>query len=295
MYSLKEAWLKIYGQSPIDGWDGKLYACETNAQITLRGGKSQGFVAAYAFTLVVEGRLSITSGGQELTLGPDDLYTYSPGLEVTVIAASEDYRGICLLADEHLSLEMPTTRDLVSIAYAPIVQLHEPKLTLAHDDAQRLAEKMREIVRYIHSDHIYRTKILQMLYAIFLLDMQDAQARAIPRRLVPQRAEEIFVGFIRLLPRHFARHHDIAFYASQLNVSSVYLSRVVRQVTGHTVVSYVNQMLLMEASYLLRTSTLSVQQIADRLHFADAPSLSKFFKRQKGMSPRAFRNDAKES
>lgn len=99
---------------------------------------------------------------------------------------------------------------------------------------------------------------------------------------------------VRLLPRHFARHHDIAFYASQLNVSSVYLSRVVRQVTGHTVVSYVNQMLLMEASYLLRTSTLSVQQIADRLHFADVPSLSKFFKRQKGMSPRAFRNDAKE-
>ncbi len=40
---------------------------------------------------------------------------------------------------------------------------------------------------------------------------------------------------------------------------------------GHTVIDYVNQMLMIEASFLLRTSSLSIQQIADRLHFADAP------------------------
>ncbi len=48
-------------------------------------------------------------------------------------------------------------------------------------------------------------------------------------------------------------------------------------------------MLMMEASFLLRTSSLSIQQIADRLHFADAPSLSKFFLRTKGLSPREYR------
>lgn len=35
---------------------------------------------------------------------------------------------------------------------------------------------------------------------------------------------------------------------------------------------------------------LSVAQIADRLHFADTPSFSKFFSRLKGLSPREFRN-----
>ena len=48
-------------------------------------------------------------------------------------------------------------------------------------------------------------------------------------------------------------------------------------------------MLMMEASFLLRTSSLSIQQIADRLHFADTPSLSKFFLRMKGLSPREYR------
>ena len=289
MYNLKEAWIKMLGQLPYEQWDGRMYCQETDAAITFLTNKTQGFMAAYTFTLVIEGWLTIVYNGQELTLLPDDLYIYSPGQEVTVLAASENYRGICLLADEHITIESPTVHDLVNIAYAPIVQLHEPKISLPHDDARRMEEKMREIIGYLHSDHIYKTKILQMLYAVFLLDVQNAQANVISQRKVPQRVEEIFFNFIRLLPQHFAEHHDIAFYASALNISSVYLSRVVRQVTGRTVIDYINQHLLMEASYLLRTTSLSITEIADRLHFADTPSFSKFFSRKKGVTPKDYR------
>ena len=52
---------------------------------------------------------------------------------------------------------------------------------------------------------------------------------------------------------------------------------------------YVNQFLTMEASFLLRTSRLSIAQIAERLHFADPASFSKFYSRMKGMSPRMYR------
>lgn len=279
----------MVGRLPYEQWDGKMYCQETDAAVTFRANKTQGFMAAYTFTLVTEGWISLVYHGQELTLRPNDLYIYSPGLEVTILAASEDYRGICLLADESVTIESPTVHDLVNIAYTPIVQLQEPKIALSHDDAHRLEEKMHEIIGYMHSDHIYKTKILQMLYAVFLLDVQSAQAKAISQRQVSQRVEEIFVGFIRLLPRHFAEHHDIAFYASALNISTVYLSRVVRQVTGRTVIDYINQHLLMEASYLLRTTSLSIAQIADRLHFADTPSFSKFFSRKKGVSPKDYR------
>ena len=290
MYSLKEAWVLMHSEPPFANWDGKMYCNETDAAITFRANETHGYMAAYTFTLVRTGWLTIVYNGQELTLRPDDLYIYSPGLPVTIVAASDDYHGICLLADEHISIELPTERDMVHIAYLPIVRLHEPKLTLAHDDAEQLAAKMREITAYLHSDHIFKDKVLQMLYAIFLLDLQNAQDRAITQRTVPQRVEEIFISFIRLLPNHFAAHHDIAFYASTLHISPVYLSRVVRQVTGRTVIDYVNQHLLMEASFLLRTSQLSIAQIADRLHFADASSFSKFFSRTKGLSPREYRN-----
>ncbi len=290
MYSLREAWMKMHGAEPVAHWDGKIYCNETDATITYRANETHGYMAAYTFTLVTQGWLTIVYNGKELTLRADDVYTYSPGLSVTIIDASDDYHGICLLADEHVTIELPTIHDLVYIAYTPVVQLHEPKVALPHDDALRLAKKMLEIRDYLHSDHIYKAEILRMLYAVFLLDLQSVQERAIPQRTVPQRVEEIFIGFIRLLPLHFAEHHDIAFYASELNISSVYLSRVVRQVAGRTVVDYINQFIIMEASFLLTTSQLSIAQIADRLHFADQASFSKFFSRMKGLSPKAYRN-----
>jgi AraC-like DNA-binding protein len=290
MYSLKEGWLAILGSEPIEQWDGKMMCIETDAAITFLTNETQGFLAAYTFTLVTEGWLTIVYNGMEINLQADDLLIYSPGMSTVIIAASENYRALCLLADEHVTLETPVVRDLVNIAYIPIVQLHKPKLSLPHATALHMAEKMREVIAYLHSDHLYKKEILRMLYAIFLLDMQNAQQKSGVQRKISQRVEEIFIGFIRLLPQHFAEHHDIAFYANKLHITPVYLSRVVRQVAGRTVIDYINQMLLMEASFLLRTSTMSISQIADYLHFADTPSFSKFFSRLKGQSPREYRS-----
>jgi len=282
----------MHGAEPVKHWDGKIYCNETDGAITFRTNQTHGYMAAYTFTLVLDGWLRLVYNGEELTLQPGDLYMYSPGLSVTIVSASDNYHGICLLADEDVTIESPIVHDLVHIAYTPVVQLHQPKIALPSSDAQKLADKMFEIRDYLHSDHIYKTEILRMLYAIFLLDLQNVQDKVISRRIVSQRVEDIFINFIRLLPHHFAEHHDIAFYAQQLNITPVYLSRIVRQVTGRTVIDYVNQFLVMEASFLLRTSQLSIMQIAEQLHFADQASFSKFFSRMKGRSPRAYREAA---
>ena len=290
MYTMNE-YLPIFvgDDLPEKGWDGGMYCFEASASKMFRTNLQHGFVSCFAFMVVDKGWMTIHYNGRNLTLYPNDLYTYSPGLSVTVIATSDDFHGYCLMADEHVTIEAPSIHDLVHLAYLPIVQLHEPKQTLPSDAAQHLLLKMREIISYLHSDHIYKSEVLRMLYSIFLLDLQNAQQRAIVHRQTPQRVEEIFIGFIRLLPRYFVEHHDIAFYADRLHISTVYLSRVVRQVTGRTVVDYINQMLLMEASFLLQTSQMSITQIADHLHFADAPSFSKFFSRLKGVSPKDYR------
>jgi len=290
VYTLNE-YLPIFigDDLPEKGWDNGMYCLERDAAKILRSNLQRGFVACFAFMLVDKGWMTIHYNGRELTFRPNDLYTYSPGLPVDVIATSDDFHGYFLMADEHVTIEAPSVRDLLHLAYMPIVQLHEPKQTLAADAAQHLIMKMREIIGYLHSTHIYKGEVLRMLYSIFLLDLQNAQNSAIVHRQTPQRVEEIFIGFIRLLPSHFAEHHDIAFYADQLHISPVYLSRVVRQVTGRTVVDYINQMLMMEATFLLQTSKLSITQIADHLHFADTPSFSKFFSRLKGMSPKEYK------
>ena len=161
--------------------------------------------------------------------------------------------------------------------------------TLTHEQALRVERRIDDIVDCMNSSHAYKQEILHMLYGVFLLELHGMENATIRERRLPPRVEEIFGQFLRLVALHFVEHHDIGFYAEKLNISTVYLSRVVRQVANRTVIDYINQMLLMEATFLLSTTTFSISQIAERLHFADTASFSKFFSREEGVSPRRYR------
>lgn len=291
MFTLKEAWGKMWGRLPYEGWDGRLYCDNTDAEITYRANITQGFMAAYTFTLVTKGWLVLDYNGKELTLQEDDLYMYFPGLSVNILKASDDYRGICLLADESMTFDITAAQNLAQIAYHPVVQLSEPKLSLSHDAAVKIKGRMEEIKEYIQTDNALRNEILKHLYAVFLLELQIVQEQSIPTNTVSKRFEELFVRFVKLLPKNCAEHHDIGFYASELNITTTYLSRLVREISGRTVMDYINQYLVLEASFLLKTSSLSITQIADCLHFYDIASFSKFFSRMTGVSPKRYRSE----
>ena len=291
MFRLEATWLWQYGHDTIPDWDGKLLIVDTDAHNSLvETNALPGTVAAYGYTIVLHGWMTMLYNGREVHYTKDDLIIYTPGMVVSVIDISDDYRGICLVADKDFAFESPTMRDAIRAAYLPVVELSEPRLTLAEEDNLHLMELMGIIRRYLLSaDHPFRSECLRTTYGLFLLELNAIQERTIRDRRFPKRIEELFFDFLCLVPIHFADRHDVAFYASQLCITPRYLSQIVREVSGRTVINYINQMLLMEASYLLQQTSLSIVQIADRLHFSEAASFTRFFTRMKGMTPREFR------
>lgn len=169
-------------------------------------------------------------------------------------------------------------------------ELTSPVLPLKTDDQRRLCELMQMMIHYQQTGLPHANESLRMLYNLFLTDLSSIQQNSIREHRFPKRVEEIFLGFLGLLPYHFMEHHDIGFYAPELCITTTYLSRVVRQVSGgRTVIDYINKFLLMEATFLLRQTPLSVAQIAEKLYFAETTTFARFFKRMKGMTPREFR------
>ena len=280
-----------YGHDTIPDWDGKLLIVDTDAHNSLvETNALPGTVAAYGYTIVLQGWITMLYNGHEVYYTKDDLIIYTPGMVVSVIAISENYRGICLVADKDFAFESPTIRDAIRAAYLPVVELSEPRLILAEEDNHHLMELMGIIRRYLLSpDHPFRSECLRTTYGLFLLELNAIQERTIRDRRFPKRIEELFFDFLRLVPIHFAEHHDVAFYASQLCITPRYLSQIVREVSSRTVVDYINQMLLIEASYMLQQTSLPIVQIADRLHFSEAASFTRFFTRMKGINPKEFR------
>ena len=291
MFRLEATWMGQYGHDTIPDWDGKLLIVDTDSHNSLvETNALPGTIAAYGYTIVLHGWITMLYNGREVHYTKDDLIIYTPGAAVSVLSISDNYRGICLVADKDFAFESPTLRNAIRAAYLPAVELSESRLTLAEVDLQNLMELMGIIRRYLFSpDHPFRSESLRTTYGLFLLELNAIQERTICNRRFPKRIEELFFDFLRLVPIHFAEHHDVAFYASQLCITPRYLSQIVRDISGRTVIDYINQMLLMEASYLLQQSSLPIVQIADRLHFSESASFTRFFTRMKGMTPREFR------
>ncbi len=291
MFRLEATWMWQYGHDTIPDWDGKLLIVDTDAHNSLvETNALPGTVAAYGYTIVLQGWMTMLYNGREVRCTKDDIIIYTPGITISILAISNDYRGICLVADKDFVFESPTMRDAIRAAYLPTVELSEPRLPLAEDDIQHLMQLMGIIRRYLLSPaHPFRSESLRTTYGLFLLELTAIQERAIRHRRYPKRIEELFFDFLRLVPIHFAEHHDVSFYASRLCITPRYLAQIVRDVSGRTVVDYINQMLLMEASYLLQQTSLPIVEIAYRLHFSETASFTRFFTRMKGMSPREYR------
>lgn len=289
MYTLKEWWNLTIGCEPYSGWDGKVICKESYKTETLRTNITQGFTTCYSFTLVTHGWLTIRYNNTDIKLQKGDLYIYLPGLSLTILDGSADYQSIFIMVDEFTTLESPAVRDMASLAFLPIVQLSAPTVKLSAEQATMFEGRMREMIRYQQSSNVYKDKLLRMLYAVFLVDLQNIMELSITNRLVSPRVEEIYIGFNRLLHQHFMEHRNIGFYAEHLNITDDYLSRIVKRVSGRTVGDFVNQMVLMEACYLLRTTSMTIAQVSDRLHFSEPAAFTRFFIRMKSMTPKEFR------
>ena len=291
MFRLEATWMWQYGHNTIPDWDGKLLIIDTDAHNSLvETNALPGTIAAYGYTIVLHGWMTMLFNGREVHFTKDDLIIYTPGIVVSVIDISDDYRGICLVADKDFTFESPTMRDAIRAAYLPVVELSEPRLTLAEKDNHHLMELMCIIRRYLLSaGHPFRSECLRTTYGLFLLELNAIQERTICNRRFPKRIEELFFDFLRLVPIHFTEHHNVAFYASQLCITPRYLSQIVRDISGRTVIDHINQMLLIEASYLLQQTSLPIADIAVRLHFSETASFTRFFTRMKGTNPSEYR------
>ena len=81
-------------------------------------------------------------------------------------------------------------------------------------------------------------------------------------------------------------------YAADLQVTTGYLNRVCKSVSGLSSKDIILEHALHEASEHLAYSSLSVAQIADRTGFADASYFARLFKKKRGVSPLAYRHSA---
>ena len=82
----------------------------------------------------------------------------------------------------------------------------------------------------------------------------------------------------------------VSILAPQLNLSSKYLSDLLKQETGKTALELIHLYVISEAKNLLVAGEQSISEIAYRLGFENPPYFSRLFKKEVGVSPKEFKN-----
>jgi AraC family transcriptional activator of pobA len=92
-----------------------------------------------------------------------------------------------------------------------------------------------------------------------------------------------------LLEEHFRKERLLEFYAEKLAVTPDRLNDIVKRATGVTAGHLIRQRVLTEAKRQLVFTSLAIHEVAYDLSFSDPSHFARFFRKQTGTTPQAFR------
>ncbi|MBL0374538.1 helix-turn-helix domain-containing protein [Rhizobium sp. KVB221] len=92
-----------------------------------------------------------------------------------------------------------------------------------------------------------------------------------------------------LIGKHFREHLPVEFYARELSVSVTHLNRITKAQTGRTMNELLSDKIVSQAKRDLVFTSMTAQEIAYTLGFADPAYFTRYFSREAGETPRQFR------
>ncbi|WP_297904665.1 helix-turn-helix transcriptional regulator [uncultured Parabacteroides sp.] len=104
------------------------------------------------------------------------------------------------------------------------------------------------------------------------------------------KAEQISKNFIQLVMQNYTMQRNVAWYAKRLGITQAHLSTIIKQTTNKTCIEIITSMVIMDAKAQLKSTNLSIHDIAYALNFTNMSFFGKYFKRYVGMSPQEYRN-----
>jgi AraC-like DNA-binding protein len=213
----------------------------------------------------------------------------SVGQVISNIKLSDDCEGRTVFMSQQYAQEVLTgMHDLSSIFL--FSRLH-PVFSMDRQEARSILGFYLLIRQKIsETTHRFRKDTVKALIQAFLYDAGNIFWKVFNNEDEKNtRNEEIFMQFIELVEKHFKTERRVTWYALQMHITPKYLSETIRKVSRQTPGEWIDSYVMLELRVLLRTSPLSIKEIAEQMHFPNQSFLGKYFKQHAGVSPKEYR------
>lgn len=243
---------------------------------------------ACIFALCTEGSIKVSINLIDMEIKQNEMIILLPGTIIQFYEQKENLR-ICFIGfSEHclngVNLIKATSGSLYRIIDSPILRLDDA--TAAY--YKEFMALMAKITNNPHGiDTIMAQKQLDLLlYSINILYNQSPITTKAPK----SRKDDICRELIQLVIENYTHERQAQFYAKKLGISLQHLSTTVKQVTGKNVLDIIASVVLVDVKAKLKSTDMTIQEIAYSLNFPSASFFGKYFKRHMGMSPLEYRN-----
>lgn len=201
---------------------------------------------------------------------------------------SDDLKSKVIVMSNHFTQSLFQSSDIsrelfVSIRDNPLFLLKKGEMEIFN----HYYEMLENIVDY--RDNPYRLETAKHL-TLAMFFGYAYQNHRIKERKSLLRQDELLDKFMELLKLNHKRQRDLQFYADKMFISIKHLSSTVKAATGKTASKWIEDYVIIESKALLRSTEMSISQIADEMGFGDQSLFGKYFKRVTGMSPKEYRS-----
>lgn len=245
------------------------------------------------YLVCVEGKAVLSTGVQRYAIDATTELIFLTGTLLQLVEASGDFRTRLLMFPKEVFLKAVLPIDTPYFNY-----VHEHPC-YRHTDDERSRRTWREINLWMdmaqalfvdgkpqfrsQQEHNYLQGLLMWLF-------NTIQEKSLALRNRYTRKQLVCHRFMQLVRRYGTEQHQVGYYAGQLCITPRYLHQATALcMDGRTPKQLIDEQLVAEVKVLLNDPSLSVTQIAERLHIADQSYLCRFFKKNTGMSPREYR------
>ena len=230
--------------------------------------------------------------GNKYEIKPPCVFFMSPG-QAHKLELSQDIEGyIYIFTADFYLLNRSNQNSLIEFPFFYTIHQDNPPLLLHHESDVRFLETLfRQGIAEIDQPG---DNIPEMLRSILDLILTTCAARyPVNENLLNKGKGQILVKkFFHLIEEHHQKNLSLSDYAGMIGVTPNHLTQTVKVLTGKTSLQIIKAKQLLEIKRLLVHTNLNVSEIANQLNFEDQSYFSKFFKRETGLTPLQYRNEA---
>ena len=254
------------------------------------------------FFLCRKGWADVSINERTFRIQSGDIAFYTPSTFVSLLNRSADLDGIAVKCEIDFIIPLFERvldgQSILAMREHPCISLNRQQLESVelmvaqmHDRQQWLMRTSAETQAHNILQHLLLSQAEALFYEL-LYDYASNSQSLVPKE--QDSKDRIFQNFLVSLLRNYKREREVAFYAAQQYLSPRYFSSIIKEKSGHSALQWIIQMVISSARQILRSSDLSIKEIASDFNFPSQSFFGKYFKQYVGVSPKEYRQQARK-